>query len=467
MEKLQSINPIDGRYRNRTEDLSRYFSEEALINFRIVVECEYFIFLLERLSKKDRRVKPLKKAESSLIRELYLTANKNAFDVKQLEFKGDAGLPATNHDVKAVEYYLKKNFKNSSFRDRLEFFHFGLTSEDVNNIAYSLMIDGGLREILLPEAEKLLKTLKGLALKHAGTPLLARTHGQPAVGTTFGKEFRIFYERLKNQLDAVKKHAIKAKLNGAVGNYNAHISAYPAIDWVSFSGDFLKRLGENTGARLEVNLFTTQIESHDSWVELFDRLRHINSILTGFSQDIWRYVSDELIIQRPVKGEVGSSTMPHKVNPIDFENAEGNFGLANSLFAFFSAKLPVSRLQRDLSDSTVERNIGSAFAYSLIGYRALLKGLEKIEVNSRKSAETLEKNPQIYAEALQTVLRRERVKNPYELLKGLTRGKKPGKTGILKFIRELKTGGGAKKELRDLLSRPYTGLAEKLAKYKL
>ena len=465
MEKLQSINPIDGRYRNRTEDLSRYFSEEALINFRIVVECEYFIFLLERLSKKDRRVKPLKKTEIALIRELYLTANKNAFGVKQLEF-GDGGLPATNHDVKAVEYYLKKIFKDSSFRDRLEFFHFGLTSEDVNNIAYSLMIDGGLRKILLPEAGKLLKILKALAFKYAGTPLLARTHGQPAVGTTFGKEFRIFYERLKKQLDAVKRHSLKAKLNGAVGNYNAHISAYPEIDWISFSGEFLKRLGETAGARLEPNIFTTQIENHDSWVELFDRLRHINSILTGFSQDIWRYISDELIIQRPVKGEVGSSTMPHKVNPIDFENAEGNFGLANSLLSFFSAKLPVSRLQRDLSDSTVERNIGSAFAYSLIGYRALLKGLGKIEINPRKSAETLGKNPQIYSEAIQTVLRRERVKNPYELLKGLTHGKKTGKAGILKFIRGLKTGEKTRLELEKLLSKPYTGLAEKLAKHK-
>lgn len=467
MEKLQAISPIDGRYRNKTEELAEYFSEEALINYRIFVECEYFIFLLEYLASQNKKIKKLTQKEIKAIREIYKNKTKNAFDVRQIEFQGDGNIPPTNHDVKAVEYFIKKTFKNSSFSDRLSFIHFGITSEDINNIAYSLMIEKSLRKIIYPVLKEILENLKKFSIEYASTPLIARTHGQPAVGTTFGKEFRIFYERIKRQFDNLKNHSLSVKLNGAVGNYNAFNFAYPDINWIDFSIKFIQRLNKNTELDFETNLWTTQIENHDSLIEIFDRLRHINSILINFCQDMWLYISQELIVQKAVKGEVGSSTMPHKVNPIDFENAEGNLQLSNSILQFLSNKLAISRLQRDLSDSTVQRNIGVAFAHSLIAYKSILKGLPKIDINVQVLENLLNQHPEIYTEGIQTILRREKIKDSYEMLKDISRGKKITKETLVNFINSLKIKTKTKKEIIEKLDKPYIGLAEKLAKYRL
>jgi len=467
MEKLQAISPIDGRYKNKTEELSEYFSEEALINYRIFVECEYFIFLLEELSKIDKKIKKLNSKEEKIIREIYFNKSKNAFDVKQIEFKGDQNIPPTNHDVKAVEYFLKKKFLNTTFKDRLEFIHFGLTSEDINNIAYSLIIENSLRKVLYPQIEKILNLLKVYSIKYSSHPLLARTHGQPAVGTTFGKEFRIFYERIKKQLDYLKKHQISIKINGAVGNYNALYSAYPEINWILFSKRFVNKLERITSLKFSTNIFTTQIENHDSWVEIFDRLKHLNFILISLCQDIWLYISRDLIIQKSIKGEIGSSTMPHKINPIDFENAEGNLQISNSFLKLFSDKFPISRLQRDLSDSTVERNIGVSFSHSLIAYKSILKGLNKIEINTKEAEKEFLIHPEIYTEAIQTIMRREKIKNSYEILKNISRGKKISKNILMKFINKLKIREKVKDELKNILNMPYIGLAEKLSKEKI
>jgi adenylosuccinate lyase len=467
MERIKAISPLDGRYSGKTEVLSQYFSEEALINFRIIVECEYFIFLIEELSNKKKRIKKLTQNQKEAIRAIYKDRIQNALLVKKIEFSGYKNIPATNHDVKAIEYFLRQSFSKIGLSDKMEFLHFALTSEDINNIAYSLMIAMSIKKEILIEAQNIISILKNYAIKYAGCPLLARTHGQSAVGTTFGKEFRIFRERAKRQIEAIKNARINIKLNGAVGNYNAHYASYPDIDWIQFSFKFTRHLNKIFNLNLTTNLHTTQIESHDSWIEIFDRFRHLNSIFVNLSQDIWLYISDDLIKQKSNDGEIGSSTMPHKVNPIDFENAEGNLLLANSLFSFFASKLPISRLQRDLSDSTVERNIGSAFAYSIIGYKSLLNGLGKIEVNEKKSREYLEENIQIYSEGIQTILRREGIKNPYELLKKITRGKKISKSKLLFFINSLKVSKKVKDELIALLGKPYIGISEKLAKYRL
>lgn len=461
MDKLECISPIDGRYRKNTDSLADFFSEKALSNYRTIVEIEYFIFL----SKQGLGLRPLTNNEIKELKALETLSLEDAQIIKDIEVKGYKNIKATNHDVKAIEYFLKDKLQNSTLKDTLEWIHFALTSEDINNITYSLMAQEATNKVIIPELDKIYNTLSTLAIKYANVPILARTHGQPASPTTFGKEFKVFSERIRNQMEQLKTHKLSIKLNGATGNYNAQISAYPNFDWVEFTKGFIAQLEKERDVRLNVNLITTQIEPHDSLIELFDNIRRINMILIDFSQDMWRYISDDWIKQKPVEGEVGSSTMPHKVNPIDFENAEGNLGLANALFAFFANKLPISRLQRDLSDSTVSRNFGSAFAYSLTAYKALQKGLTKVEVNEMKVSEVLESHWEIIAEAIQTILRREGKATPYELLKELTRGKKITQKDFEEFIDKLDVSDNVKEEMKKLSPNNYIGIADKIAKF--
>src|SRR3989338_11506323 len=443
---LNSISPIDGRYEKYTADLAPYFSEAASMKYKIIAEGEYLI-ALKKLSGKD----------SKLIRNLYNFNAKDAELVSQIELKGYKNIKATNHDFKAIEYYIKEKLGQTSLKDVLEFVHFGLTSEDASNIAYALMLRDGIKHVYLPQLEDLINKINKLATENKNVPMLARTHGQPASPTTFGKEFKIFTERLKRQLKQIQSHKIQAKLNGATGNYNALVAAYPKIDWIKFSQKFIKSLG------LEPNLYTTQIEPHDSYVELFDTMKRVNSVLIGFNQDIWRYISDGWIGQKAIEGEIGSSTMPHKINPWFLENSEGNFGMANAVLEFFGRKLPVSRLQRDLSDSTVLRNIGTAFAHSIIGFKYLNTQLGRMVVNKEKALEDLNKHPEVIAEAIQTILRREGAEMPYEKLKALTRGREVRMQDLKKFIDGLDVPSAVKKELKKITPLNYTGLAAKLA----
>lgn len=451
---LDSISSIDGRYRNTSIPLAVYFSEEALIRYRLIIEGEYLIALSE---EKTLNLRKFTETEKKYIRRFYSIDIQNAQKVKEFE-------ATTNHDVKAVEYFMKERLKKTSLKDSIEWIHFALTSEDTNNLAYALMLSESLKYIIIPSLDKIVSFLDALALKYKKLSMLARTHGQSASPTTLGKEFKIFSSRLKRQLQSLKNYRILVKLNGATGNYNAHIIAYPKLDWKKFTILFVERLSKERKINLEPNLITTQIEPHDTYAELFDNMKRINTILIDFNQDIWRYISDGWIIQKTKAGEVGSSTMPHKVNPIDFENSEGNLGIANALFGYFSSKLPISRLQRDLSDSTVERNFGTAFAHSLIAYSSIIKGLEKISANKEKISSDLENHQEVIAEAIQTVLRREGAAMPYESLKQLTRGKKVTKEDLDKFIDKLKIGQNIKKELKKISVKTYIGLAGRLFK---
>jgi adenylosuccinate lyase len=421
-----------------------------------MVEGEYLI-ALSGLSELKGKLRKLSENEKKLIRSLYNLKDADAQIISDIEWKGYKNIKATDHDVKAVEYFMKDRFSKTSLKDILEWIHFGLTSEDTNNLSYGLMLRDGV-QVLEKKLAEVVAEVNKLAKAHASLPMLARTHGQSASPTTFGKEFKVYSERLKRQLGQLENHQILAKLNGAVGNYNAHYVAFPKIDWVGFSKKFIKSLN------LDANLFTTQIEPHDSYIEIFDNIKRINTILIDFNQDMWRYISDEWIVQKLIDGVVGSSTMPHKINPIKFENSEGNLGLANSMFEFFGRKLPISRLQRDLSDSTIQRNFGTAFSHSLIAYEYLLKGLSRISVNETKVKEVLNNHVEIIAEAIQTILRREGEEFPYEKLKALTRGKKVTKVDFNIFINDLKVSPQVKKELKKITPENYTGLASKLAK---
>ena len=457
---LNSISPIDGRYKKYTEALSKYFSESASMKYKIIVEGEYLIALAET---KNVNLRKFSKKEKRIVGNLYNLNEKDARVINKIETKGYKNIKATNHDFKAIEYYIKEKLKKTSLKDILEFVHFGLTSEDASNIAYALMIGESVKRVYFPALKDIVKKIEKLTKENENVPMLARTHGQSASPTTFGKEFKVFSERLKRQLSQLENHKLEAKLNGATGNYNALFIAYPKIDWIKFSASLVSKIGKLRGIPLEVNLYTTQIEPHDSYIELFDILRRINYIIINFNQDLWRYISDNWIIQRPVRGEVGSSTMPHKINPWFLENSEGNLGMANALFEFFGRKLPVSRLQRDLSDSTVLRNIGTAFAHSLIGFKYLGKQLERIVVNKEKALEDLRAHPEVITEAIQTILRREGVKMPYEKLKELTRGKQITLSSIHEFINTLEVNKKIKKELLKITPQNYTGLASKLA----
>lgn len=451
---MKAINPLDGRYYEKTRALEPYFSEQALMKYRVMMECKYLI-ALSLLGKTGLR--KFNQKEISILESLYEKFDDISYEkIKNFE-------ATTNHDVKAVEYFIKEKLKSTTLKDSIEWVHFALTSEDTNNIGYALILRDSLEKVMIPEINKIISELDILAKKYKDLPMLARTHGQSASPTTFGKEMKVFASRLEKRIEGLKSIKIEAKLNGATGNWNAHIAAYPNVNWRDFSKKFIEDFNKNHSQKLKANLITTQIECHDSYVAVFDTLRRMNTILLDFNQDMWRYISDNWITQTPKKGEVGSSTMPHKINPIDFENSEGNLGIANALFEFFARKLPISRLQRDLSDSTVERAFGTAFGHSFLAYVSLLKGLSKISVNENKIKEDLLAHPEIVAEAIQTVLRRENYPIPYEALKELTRGKQITMADFATFIDTLKVTPKIKLELKKFTPLTYIGLASKIA----
>ncbi|MBL7100452.1 MAG: adenylosuccinate lyase [Nanoarchaeota archaeon] len=464
MNKLEAISPIDGRYSKATKPLAKYFSEKALMKYRLNVEGEYLISLSEHPLIKTR---DFSKQEKKLIRKLHKISNKDAELIKTIETENH-GIKEinkgykTNHDVKAIEYYMKHKLKETSLKDSLEWIHFALTSEDINNLAYGLMLSDGIENVIFPEAVEVYGRLEELARQYRIVPMLARSHGQPASPTTTGKEFKVFASRLERQFDQLASYEILAKLNGATGNYNAHHIAYPDVNWPDFTKSFIEKLSQKRMIKLKPNLITTQTEPHDTYAELFDNLKRLNNIIIDFNQDIWRYISDDWIKQKSGE-EVGSSTMPHKVNPIDFENSEGNLGIANALLKYFSSKLPISRLQRDLSDSTVERNFGVALGHSLIGYKSTLRGLNKIMVDGEKVIKEIKKHPEIISEAIQTILRREGIQTPYEQLKELTRGKKITMKEMETFIEKLQISDKLKTELKQIKPENYTGIAGILA----
>jgi adenylosuccinate lyase len=442
---LQAISPIDGRYRSKVDQLGHFFSEYALIRYRVLVEIEYFIALSE--SGIDQ-LQPLDSNTQEQLRDLYRNFNEeNAQAIKDIE-------KVTNHDVKAVEYFIKERFDELGLQAHKEFIHFGLTSQDVNNTAIPLSIKDAVEEVYRPEIEELKNTLEALATEWAAIPMLARTHGQPASPTRLGKEFYVFVVRLEEQLELLDKVFHAAKFGGATGNYNAHHVAFPHIDWRAFGQDFVEnRLG------LTHSFPTTQIEHYDHMAALFDVLKRINTILIDLDRDIWTYISMDYFKQKIKKGEVGSSAMPHKVNPIDFENSEGNLGIANALFEHLAAKLPISRLQRDLTDSTVLRNVGVPLAHTVLAIKATLKGLGKLLLNEQKIAQDLENNWAVVAEAIQTILRREAYPNPYEALKALTRtNEKITGTSIAAFIDQLDVSDNLKSEMKKITPSTFTGI---------
>ena len=440
---INAISPIDGRYSTQTDYLSEFFSEKALIKFRLKVEVEYFIKLTEiginQLSDWNKKNNPT-------LRNIYDNFNdSHANEIKEIE-------KTTNHDVKAVEYFLKNKFKSLGFEKYSEFIHFGLTSQDINNTAIPLSLKeyfNSYYDLL----ENLLKHLKDKSVEYKDVTILARTHGQPASPTKLGKEFNVFIVRVEEQLKYLKKIPFSAKFGGATGNFNAHHIAYPEIDWKKFAESFVKNMG------LSLSFPTTQIEHYDNLAAIFDNIKRINSIIIDFNQDMWLYISMDYFKQKIKKGEIGSSAMPHKVNPIDFENSEGNLGIANSIFNHLSSKLPISRLQRDLTDSTVLRNLGVPIAHTIIGINSTIKGINKILLNKNKIDEDLENNWIVISEAIQTVLRREGYPKPYEALKKLTRkNEKIDKITFSNFINSLEISEKVKKDLMKISPFNYTGI---------
>lgn len=442
---LNAISPIDGRYRNKTESLAHYFSEEALIRYRVLVEIEYFIALCN-LPLPQLSSVPASSHEA--MRDIYRNfSTADAEAVKLIE-------RTTNHDVKAVEYFIKDRFDAMGLSDHKEFLHFGLTSQDINNTAIPLSTKEAYGQVYLPLLQRLIERLNALADEWKDVAMLARTHGQPASPTRLGKEIRVFAIRLEEQLRTLQAVPFAAKFGGATGNFNAHHVAYPGVDWKQFGNRFVEsQLG------LHHSFPTTQIEHYDHFAAFFDALKRINSIVIDLDRDIWTYVSMDYFKQKIKAGEVGSSAMPHKVNPIDFENSEGNLGLANAIFEHLAAKLPISRLQRDLTDSTVLRNIGVPMGHTVIGFEATLNGLDKLLLNAEKFAADLEQNWAVVAEAIQTILRREAYPNPYEALKGLTRTNKPiDREAISGFIDGLDVPDDIKEELQRITPGNYTGI---------
>lgn len=447
---LLALSPLDGRYAEKLNPLRPYFSELALQKYRAIVELKYLEALGD--TPKVREVKKFSTAEKKLIVKIIDNfSEKDGAAIKKIE-------AVTNHDVKAVEYFLQKKLAKTSLKNRIPFLHFALTSEDVNNLAYALMTRDAMKFEILPEIKKVHSEILKRARAWKRIPLLSRTHGQPATPTTLGKEFFVFAERLRRKIEGLKNQPILGKLSGATGNFAAHQIAYPEVDWKSFAKKFIRSLG------LQPNLETTQIEPHDWNVEICDKVRHTNNILTDLARDVWSYISVNYFKLKKKAGEVGSSTMPHKVNPIDFENAEGNFGVANALLDFLSNKLPISRLQRDLTDSTVFRNFGVAFGHSFLGWQSLNKGLSKLEVNRAKLAEDLADNPEVLAEAIQTVLRKNGDSAAYEKLKKLTRGEKLSVEKIRAFVADLDLPSADKKRLLELTPGKYVGISAKLVK---
>ncbi|NNL83975.1 MAG: adenylosuccinate lyase [Winogradskyella sp.] len=445
VSSLNAISPIDGRYRNKVNSLADYFSESALIKYRVLVEIEYFISLCElplpQLSAIDHLV-------FDDLRAIYKAFSyDDAEAIKEIE-------AVTNHDVKAVEYFIKEKFDALGLSKYKEFIHFGLTSQDINNTAIPLSIKEAMNDVYVPTYMSLLEKLELLSKEWAIIPMLARTHGQPASPTRLGKEIEVFAVRLKEQFNLLNDIPSAAKFGGATGNFNAHKVAYPKVEWKAFGNRFVQdKLG------LQHSFPTTQVEHYDHMAALFDALKRINTIIIDLDRDVWTYVSMDYFKQKIKKGEVGSSAMPHKVNPIDFENSEGNLGLANAIFEHLSAKLPISRLQRDLTDSTVLRNVGVPFAHTLIGFKSTLKGLNKLLLNQPKFAEDLENNWAVVAEAIQTILRRENYPNPYEALKGLTRtNERITQKSIADFIDDLDVSDTIKTELKAITPSNYTGI---------
>ena len=441
-KSLNAISPIDGRYSSKTENLSNFFSEKALIKYRVLVEIEYFISLTE---VEIPGLSNWKSSDNKLIKNIYEKfSDDDAIEIKKIE-------KTTNHDVKAVEYFIKEKFNDLGFEDYSEYIHFGLTSQDVNNTAIPLSIKDFLPSYYLI-IEDLINELSIKVKEYNGIAMLARTHGQPASPTRLGKEINVFKSRIIEQFNVLKTIPISCKFGGATGNMNAHKVAFPKIDWVNFSNNFAKKLN------LKLSYPTTQIEHYDNLARLFDNFKRINTIILDLNKDLWQYISMDYFQQKIIKNEVGSSAMPHKVNPIDFENSEGNISYANAIFEFLSSKLPVSRLQRDLTDSTVLRNVGVPISHTIIGIKSTIKGLNKLVVNKQKITEDLEKNWIVISEAIQTILRREGVDKPYELLKDLTRNNaKIDEKVFIDFISQLDISENVKKELLSITPFNYTG----------
>jgi len=441
-KSLNAISPIDGRYSSKTENLSNFFSEKALIRYRVLVEIEYFISLTE---VEIPGLSNWKSSDNKLIKNIYEKfSDDDAIEIKKIE-------KTTNHDVKAVEYFIKEKFNDLGFEDYSEYIHFGLTSQDVNNTAIPLSIKDFLPSYFLI-IEDLINELSIKVKEYNGIAMLARTHGQPASPTRLGKEINVFKSRIIEQFNVIKTIPISCKFGGATGNMNAHKVAFPKIDWVNFSNNFAKKLN------LKLSYPTTQIEHYDNLARLFDNFKRINTIILDLNKDLWQYISMDYFQQKIIKNEVGSSAMPHKVNPIDFENSEGNISYANAIFEFLSSKLPVSRLQRDLTDSTVLRNVGVPISHTIIGIKSTIKGLNKLVVNKQKITEDLENNWIVISEAIQTILRREGVDKPYELLKDLTRNNdKIDQKVFIDFISQLDISENVKKELLSITPYNYTG----------
>lgn len=451
LSPLNAISPIDGRYVNKTRALSPYFSEFALTYYRLMVEIRWLEALAS--NKAIVEVPPLDAGAKKFLSDLITNFNESeAEKIKEFEKQ-------TNHDVKAIEYYLRDKFKNNEALNAISgFIHFACTSEDINNLAYALMVKQAIAQVIQPTLAEIMGGITLLGKQHGDVAMLARTHGQPATPTTMGKELVNFVARLKRPQQQLAEVLIPGKFNGAVGNYNAHVIAYPEVDWRKHCASFVTSLG------LSFNPYTTQIEPHDGLAEVSQIMVRINNILLDYTQDIWSYISLGYFKQKTIAAEVGSSTMPHKVNPIDFENAEGNLGLANALFIHFTNKLTQSRLQRDLSDSTVLRNIGVAFSYSLIAYLSIAKGNDKLQINKRALEQDLNENWEVLAEAVQTVMRRFNVPEAYEQLKALTRGQGIDGESLKNFINNLDIPDEAKAQLLTLTPSTYTGLAVQLVK---
>ena len=448
-EDIAAISPLDGRYASKCAELRDVFSEYGLIKRRVLVECTWLEALCD--AKEIKECKALSARERKALRAVASGfAPDDARRVKEIE-------RTTNHDVKAVEYFLKEKVKGTPLEKRGEFIHFACTSEDINNMSHALMLRDG-KAVLRAAMDEATGKIAAMAKAYAKVPMLAHPHGQPASPTTVGKELAVVVARLRRQAGEIDRLVMPAKMNGAVGNFNAHLAAYPAVDWVALSRKVIESLG------LRQNMLTTQIEPHDGIAELFDAVQRWNEVLLDFDRDVWTYVSMGYFKQRTVKGEIGSSTMPHKVNPIDFENSEGNIGLANAVLGFMARKLPVSRMQRDLTDSTTLRNMGVGFGYSLIAIRSTIKGLGKLELNEERLAEDLDRNWEVLAEPIQTVMRKVGMDRPYERLKELTRGRRVTAETMRSFVEALPLPKADKARLMKLTPATYTGIAERLAK---